>query len=302
MKVLNIGRFYLFFFLGASSWGALPALAAHSRFIPPSSSRFHVVIDPGHGGSDFGTIFNNGRIRIAEKDVALLLSKQLARELRSRGILVTLTRNSDREVPLGNRTALANRLKADAFLSIHLNSPARPSSSDAQGIETFILNNTTDETSRRLARLENTVLGPRSAAADTPEQTDVALILRDLTLDANLAESKRLACGIQGNLVRTPLGRGKIRDRGIKQALFHVLLGAEMPSALLEAGFLTHPQDRKLFLSAPGRRFFSNSVANAIDRFRRTRGTPEALRELSRCQVAEQIRPQARHSPLLSAE
>ncbi|MCM2321969.1 MAG: N-acetylmuramoyl-L-alanine amidase [Oligoflexia bacterium] len=253
---------------------------------------FRVVIDPGHGGVDLGTVHDDGRVRIAEKDVTLALALEAARELRARKVPVTLTRDKDQDLPLGPRTALANRLKADVFISIHMNSTPIPQLSDAQGIETFILNNTTDMTSKRLAALENMVLG--GAAEGAPEQADVALILRDLRLDANLAESKRLACVIQDSLLASITQLGKktafmparsIKDRGVKQALFYVLLGAEMPSILLEAGFLSHPRDRALVLSPQGRRTIARAIASAIEEFRRAKGTREAQRALARCKV-----------------
>lgn len=236
---------------------------------------FRVVIDPGHGGSDHGTVFDNGILQIAEKDVTLMIARQVAEQLRAKGFHVTLTRQNDKEIPLGARTQLANRLGADIFLSIHMNSGDSP---EAEGIETFILNNTTDASSRRLAHLENTVIS--HDGIDTPEQADVALILRDLRLDANLSESKRLACAIQSGLTE-----GKRRSRGVKQALFHVLLGADMPSVLVEAGFLSSPRDRALVLSPQGRRAMSASIANAVEQFKQSKGTRIAHSTLNRCKV-----------------
>jgi N-acetylmuramoyl-L-alanine amidase len=245
---------------------------------------FKVVIDPGHGGSDTGTIYEMGTQRVVEKDLTLALALVTAKMLRSHKITTILTRTTDKDVPLGDRTALANRLKADVFLSIHMNSTQTPMVTDAEGIETYILNNTSDETSKRLAHLENTVLSPevRAAAADSPEQLDVALILRDLRLDANLSESKRLACIVQTRLVQ---GSHRSKNRGVRQALFHVLLGAEMPSILVEAGFLSNPRDRAIMLSPRGRLLLGSAIAHAIERFRDTRGTSQAQLTLSRCKV-----------------
>jgi len=280
--------------LVASLLGALPG--GSRAFAASPGKNFHVVIDPGHGGADFGTIFDDGRARVTEKSITLLLARQVADELIKHHITATLTRDDDREVPLGHRTALANKLKADVFLSIHMNSTpnagnAATGGENPQGIETFILNNTTDASSKRLAQLENTVLGPRDLRGESPEQADVALILHDLTLDANTAESKRLACAIQDRLV-SGSGQGSLllgkfirRNRGVKQALFHVLLGAEMPSVLVEAGFLSHPKDRALVLSPEGRKQISSSIADAIAQFKRFKGTPQALSALSRCKV-----------------
>jgi N-acetylmuramoyl-L-alanine amidase len=247
-----------------------------------------VVIDPGHGGTDNGTIFYDGTYAVAEKNVTLLIARQVAAQLKAEGIDVTLTRRDDRELSLGGRTELANRLGADIFLSIHMNSTqTRTMMPGAEGVETYILNNATDASSRRLAHLENTVISHEGI--HTPEQEDVALILRDMRLDANLAESKRLACNIQRNLAGSrladPRPRSSRRDRGVKQALFHVLLGADMPSVLVEAGFLSSQRDRAIVLSAEGRQKIASSIARAIEQYRALKGTRAASLALSRCQV-----------------
>lgn len=258
------------------SWGAS---SAHAYLRP-----FKVVIDPGHGGADTGTIFNNGMNSVAEKNVTLLIARQVAAQLRAEGIEATLTRHDDRELTLGSRTELANRMGADLFLSIHMNSgPATPGIGGAEGVETYILNNATDASSRRLAHLENTVISHEGI--HTPEQEDVALILRDMRLDANLAESKRLACTIQNHLVGNRLIASRPRNRGVKQALFHVLLGADMPSVLVEAGFLSSYHDRAIVLSAEGRQKIAASIARAIEQYRALKGTRAASVALSRCQV-----------------
>ncbi|MGZ3696945.1 MAG: N-acetylmuramoyl-L-alanine amidase family protein [Bdellovibrionota bacterium] len=245
----------------------------------PSAHAFRVVIDPGHGGADLGTVYSDGRTRVAEKDLTLALAHQVARDLKAKGVQVILTRTGDRELPLASRTSLANRLGADVFLSIHMNSTQEHGNADAEGIETYILNSTTDASSRRLAHIENSVISrtrPRSA-----EQADIALILKDLRLDANLPESKRLACLVQKNLVNT---RG-VKSRGVKQALFHVLLGADMPSVLVEAGFLSSTQDRSWALSAQGQKKMGQSIARSIELFRKTKNTRFANLTLSSCKV-----------------
>jgi len=277
---------YSMIFAIFSALAAYSAQAAPIRYETP----FRVVIDPGHGGVDEGTVYAKGRDRVAEKDITLKLAIEAARQLRARGFEVTLTRTHDENVPLAQRTALANRLRADAFLSIHMNSVptgkpapwARKLKRPPEGVETYILNNATDASSRRLAQLENSVVSLDEP--DAPESMDVALILKDLRLDANLGQSKRLACSIQSELVQT--SKEHIRNRGIKQALFHVLLGADMPSVLLEAGFLAHPNDRETVVSPEGQRAFGTSLANALERYRQARaGQTQALSDLSRCKV-----------------
>jgi N-acetylmuramoyl-L-alanine amidase len=262
-------------------------LSAKSFASVPPATPMHIVIDAGHGGGDHGTIYENDVVRIAEKDVTIVLAKQVARQLKLLGHRATLTRDRDQDIPLPARTALANKLGANVFVSIHMNSTQTPMATDAEGIETYILNYATDASSHRLATLENAVLG---AADAYPENPDVALILKDLRLDANLAESKRLACTVQQSLVEST-GPGKAprgqrqRDRGVKQGLFYVLLGADMPSVLVEAGFLSSPRDREMVLSPRGQIQIGAAIARAIDGFGRTKGATPMQAELSRCKI-----------------
>jgi N-acetylmuramoyl-L-alanine amidase len=265
---------------------AFAALAFILFQLRPSHAHiFRVVIDPGHGGVDEGTVFDNGKTRVSEKEVTLKLAQKVAYRLQAKGYRVTLTRNHDKEVPLPERTALANRLHADVFISLHMNSTHSLHLTDTQGVETYILNNTTDASSRRLAHLENTVIS--AERAESPSQWDVALILKDLRLDANLAESKRLACDVQSKLVQAtslkPLVRR--RNRGVKQALFHVLLGADMPSILVEAGFLNSPHDRTFVLSSNGQAIMSQAITDAIEQYQRYKNSPKSFISLNKCKI-----------------
>ncbi len=241
---------------------------------------FRVVIDPGHGGYDHRTIYTVGKQKIAEKDLTLALAHQTAAQLRAQGFSVILTRESDQDVSLPARTALANRLGADVFISIHMNS------GNAEGIETYILNNATDASSKRLAQLENSVLEPDSLGS--PEQNDVALILKDLRLDANLSESKRLACAVQSNLLKASAQAARAaapRNRGVKQALFYVLLGADMPSVLVEAGFITSARDRATVQSPQGRKQLALAIAQSVEQFRQSRESTKTAMALNRCKI-----------------
>lgn len=262
-----------------------------------SAPPFLVVLDPGHGGSDHGAIHLGKNIRITEKAITLALAQEIARQIEARGpqYKVILTRTDDSDVPLQQRTKIANLNKADLFLSIHMNSTQTPMVSAAHGIETYILNNTTDAPSRRLAYLENKVAvsGPPPALAKANHATggasagsasDLALIVREFQLDANQSESKHFACLIQGNLTRGLSGQ---KSRGVKQALFYVLLGADMPSALLEAGFISSPRDRRNVLSLSGRRSIALGVAQAVEGYAKAKGTQSALGTLSKCAMAE---------------
>jgi len=244
---------------------------------------FRVVIDPGHGGPDEGTVFVHGATRLTEKEVTLQLAQRVAQQLLAQGIQVTLTRTTDQEVTLPRRTALANQLGADVFISIHMNSTHDSSLTEAEGVETYILNSTSDALSKRLARLENSVI---SQPTESPEQMDVALILKDLRLDANLSESKRLACSIQKSLVAATSKRPLFtkRNRGVKQALFHVLLGADMPSILVEAGFLSSPRDRALVTSPEGQTKMSQAIAQAVAEFQHRKNMKSRF-AFNRCKV-----------------
>jgi N-acetylmuramoyl-L-alanine amidase len=236
---------------------------------------FSIVIDPGHGGTDEGTVYREGRFKVSEKEVTLALSKEVAVQLMSKGYAVALTRKEDREISLAERSALANQIGADVFISIHMNSSSHPASLETQGVETFILNHTTDATSRRLARFENTA------------QSDVALILKDLRLDGNFRESKHLACIVQSSLVEatSPSWNINRRNRGVKQALFYVLLGADMPAILIEAGFLNHPRDRTILLSSIGRRRVGQAIVRAIETFRLQKRTKFSSPSSRRCKI-----------------
>ncbi len=249
-------------------------LTASTLAAPLTPEQFKVALDPGHGGNDLGALSSGTR----EKDFTLRLAKELKRQLGQKKYPVILTRDSDREVSLGERTKIANREKANLFLSIHLNSPPAGTKKSPEGVETYILNTTTDQTSKRLAELENK--GVDLAASETGNH-DVNLILKDLTLDSYQPENKRLACLAQRHLISVT----KQKHRGIRQALFVVLLGAEMPSALVEVGFISSERDRKLLQSDHGLRAVAASLVRAIEEFRMTSGTPDAKKILSECPV-----------------
>ncbi len=242
-------------------------LPASKPVASETSRKLLVVIDPGHGGADTGAVYEGGKTKLTEKHFTLLLARDLARELIIRGHNVILTRNDDRDLLLSDRTALANKVKADIFISIHLNSSEEKIKTG--GIETFILNHATDETSRRLADLENAVLKDSQANSDSGS-SNVSLIMKDLILDANLTPSRDLACSVQSRI------RGKINDRGVKQALFYVLLGADMPSILIESGFMNSKQDRDRILFTRPRMAMAADIAAAVDDFRLKKpgGTP----------------------------
>jgi len=187
-----------------------------------------IVIDPGHGGKDPGAIARNG---LKEKDIVLAVSKKLALMLREKlGCEVVLTRTTDIFIPLEERTAIANTEKGDLFISVHVNSAPSPR---LLGVETYVLNLTNDEESMRLAALEN--------ATSTSKMSDLQNILADLLNNNKLDESTKLAGHVQ-----TSMAQGlRIKDLGVKQAPFYVLIGAQMPAILSEITFLSNPNEAR---------------------------------------------------------
>ena len=187
-----------------------------------------IVLDPGHGGKDPGAIGAGG---IAEKDIVLSVARKLARKLKAElGVQVVLTRHDDRFVPLEERTALANSENADLFISLHVNASLN---SEASGIETYYLDSTTDEAAIRLAAREN-----RTSRRNI---SDLQFILSDMMQNMKLEDSITLAHRLQGALVGGMAKvMGEVKDLGVKKALFHVLVGARMPSVLVEMFFISN--------------------------------------------------------------
>lgn len=188
-----------------------------------------IVLDPGHGGKDPGAIGISGR---AEKDIVLNIAKKLAAKLRNEmGIAVVLTRKDDRYVPLENRTAIANAEDADLFISLHMNASVN---GEAKGVETYYLDNTTDEAALRLAAREN--------GTSRKNVSDLQFILSDMTQNMKLEDSITLAHRLQHSAVSgMTKAIGDVKDLGVKKALFYVLVGARMPSVLVEMFFITNP-------------------------------------------------------------
>jgi N-acetylmuramoyl-L-alanine amidase len=197
-----------------------------------------VVLDPGHGGKDPGASGPGG---IAEKEIVLSIAKKLAVKLKTEmGTEVVLTRKDDRFVPLEDRTLLANSEDADLFISLHVN--ASPNA-DARGIETYYLDNTTDEAAIRLAAREN--------ATSRKNISDLQFILSDMMQNMKLEDSITLAHRLQTALVSgMSKFMGDVKDLGVKKALFHVLVGARMPSVLVEMFFITNKNESRAMADA----------------------------------------------------
>ncbi len=213
-----------------------------------------VVIDPGHGGVDDGA---TGPTGLKEKDATLAISLKLKEKLEKQGYEVLLTREMDRFVSLEDRARFANRSKGDLFVSVHCNAYK---DRKLRGTETYTLNVTSDRYAIRLAAREN--------AASERTLSDLQFILADLATKANTDESRKLARAVQSELISAQEGsKGKVRDLGVKQALFYVLLGAKMPSVLVETAFISNPEDEKLLADAGHQQEFASAIAEGIERF-----------------------------------
>lgn len=202
-----------------------------------------IVIDPGHGGKDPGAL---GRGALKEKYIVLSISEKLREVLTRKGYTVLMTRDTNRYIPLKERTAFATQHKADLFLSIHANGSEN---SKAEGIETYYLSVTnTDKAAADIAARENADSGYSIQ--------ELEALLKGIIQESKSEDSKRLARHIQQALVQAT---GAV-DRGVKHARFVVLIGTNVPAILIETGFVSNPAEgRKLTTSA-----YQHKIATAI--------------------------------------
>lgn len=220
-----------------------------------------IVIDPGHGGMEEGAKGPEGSL---EKDATLALARTVQDTLQRRGYRVLLTRTSDATVGLDDRTAAANAAKADVFLSLHCNASRAPS---AHGTEVYYLSlDASDRAAAALAESENSAPPGTPSADKNAAARDLDLILWDLAQNQHLAASARLAEIVQADFNRL-LG---ITTRGVKQAPFRVLIGANEPAVLVEVSFITNPDEEKKLGSEEFRRQVAETLAGSLDTYFRT--------------------------------
>ncbi|MGD8666209.1 MAG: N-acetylmuramoyl-L-alanine amidase [Desulfobacterales bacterium] len=227
-----------------------------------------VVIDPGHGGKDFGA---PGYLRgVHEKNVVLQIAKRLGKKIKSElGLEVILTRTSDRFLTLEERTAFANTQSADLFISIHTNASR---DRRAYGLETYFLNLATDEEAIRVAAMEN--------ATSTKNISDLQKILFDLMQNAKINESSRLAAYVQTAMVGHLQNKRytRVKSKGVKQAPFYVLLGAQMPSILIETAFISNPRECKRLVNPKFQDRIAEGIVQGIRKYIKAT-SPTAFRE-----------------------
>ena len=223
---------------------------------PRSQSGIHtIVLDPGHGGEETGAVGASG---VSEAELTLQVGRTLKRQLERRlPVRVVLTRNEDVDLPLDSRSALANQHQADLFISLHFNSSFGRS---PHGAETFFLSReASDQLAEQVAAEENRSNGDQGSA-----ELGLQLILWDLAQSYHLAESQRFA-----NLVQEELNLAiGLRDRGVKQAPFRVLMGAMMPAVLVELGFLSNPEEEAKLLTPAYLSELVDALVRAVTRFK----------------------------------
>lgn len=214
-----------------------------------------IVIDPGHGGHDTGTIGPNG---LLEKDLVLDVSKRLGKLLKARlGAEVVFTRRDDTFIPLETRTAIANREQADLFVSVHANSSHDP---DARGVETYYLNFTSSPEALEVAAREN--------AASDKSIHELQDLVKKIALKEKIEESREFASDVQSSLHSgLAVKNAAERDRGVKKAPFVVLIGANMPSILAEISFISNPADEKRLKTQDYRQRIAESLYRGISRY-----------------------------------
>jgi N-acetylmuramoyl-L-alanine amidase len=225
-----------------------PAAAGNSVARQLNLGVHRIVIDPGHGGSDPGAI---GRTGLMEKNIALDISRRLAAKLRANDAFeVLLTRDDDRTLELEERTAYANLVEADLFVSIHINSS---NNRKLSGFETYFLDLPLDPSAAETAARENA--GAESRIGDLDE------MLTKIVQNDFQRESRDLAQAIQDSLVlQLNKSYRTVRDLGVKQAPFVVLIGSQMPSVLVEIAFLSNGDEEELL----GESGFREKVSEAV--------------------------------------
>ncbi len=213
-----------------------------------------VVIDPGHGGKDPGAVGPGG---LKEKNVVLSIGKKVGKILKEKyGMKVIYTRNRDVFIPLNERTEIANSKKADLFISIHTNASRKRGT---RGIETYFLNWTNNREANRVAARENRISFKKMQKV----QNDLQVIFQSLERTNKRDESIRLAHSVQNAMVNTlKKDYRKIEDLRVKWAFFYVLLGAEMPSILVETSFISNREEEKRL----SRNSYRNKIAEGIAR------------------------------------
>lgn len=236
---------------GPEAEAPLPTVGSLAAQLSLGVSR--IAVDPGHGGKDYGA---PGYLKgVHEKQIVLAIGRKLVQKIRQElRCEAFLTRNDDTYLTLEERTAIANTKSADLFVSIHTNAVR---DRRAYGVETYFLNLATDDDAIRVAAREN--------ATSQKNISDLQSILTDLMKNAKINESSRLAGHVQTRITGALKKKySRIRDKGVKQAPFYVLLGAQMPAILIETSFISNPRECKRLVSDAYQERLCDGIVNGI--------------------------------------
>ena len=217
-----------------------------------------IVLDAGHGGKDPGAI---GKFGTKEKDVALDITRRTGSLLEKSGIKVVYTRDEDVFIPLLDRTKIANDANGKLFVSIHANANQNRK---IQGFETYLLRPGKSEDAIEVASRENSVIKLEDVTDQYENLSGENLIMATMAQSTFMKESEDLASTIQIELDKkldTP-------NRGVKQAGFYVLIGASMPNALVEVGFLSNPNEEKMLKQSRHKQKIAEAIYYAIKSFK----------------------------------
>ncbi|MDB2405383.1 N-acetylmuramoyl-L-alanine amidase [Arcobacteraceae bacterium] len=219
-----------------------------------------IVIDAGHGGSDSGAV---GRNRNYEKRIVLNVAQYLRKELQKDGFKVYLTRTRDKYIKLSRRTKYANRKKADLFISIHANAARKSRAKKAHGIETYFLSPARSARAKRVAAIENR--GDMNKMGWSSKNSLLTILNQ-----SKITESNKMAIDIQKNMLhqlRQKYGKSKIRDGGVREGPFWVLVGAQMPSVLVEVGYISHPSEGRRIATKTYQKNIAKGIAKGIESY-----------------------------------
>lgn len=231
-------------------------IAWKERFAEDQAKLDLVVVDPGHGGLNRGSVGATGYL---EKDFNLALARKIRASLEARGLEVIMTRNDDISVSLETRTEVANSVGADLFLSIHANGFTSP---EARGFEVYFLSAAANGEARFNTASESGALEPASIISDPGDE--VAFILWDTAQNEFVAESSYLAQLVNEEIAKA----ADLPNRGVKQADFFVLKGAYLPGILVETAFITNPQEEAMLKDEAFQGRVVAAVVSAIARFK----------------------------------
>ncbi|WP_151951535.1 N-acetylmuramoyl-L-alanine amidase family protein [Aliarcobacter butzleri] len=225
---------------------------------PKNSINKTIVIDAGHGGDDVGAVGPNKRY---EKVINLNVAKYLESILKQRGYKVYLTRSTDVFIKVMDRTVLANEKNADLFISIHTNSMPKEKANSTSGIETFFLSPARSERAKKVAALEN-----KDDIREMNESSKSAFL--ESLNRPRITASHKFAIDVQSGLLQAARTKYKdVNDSGVKEGPFWVLVGAQMPSILIEVGFISHPEESRRLYEKDYQQLLANGIANGVDSY-----------------------------------